>query len=134
MPASLVSEMVRIHLQCRRPGSGRSPWEGNSKGTHSSILAWRIPWMEESGGLQPMWSQRVRHDWVTHTHNISLYICIPHLLYPFTCQWTFRLFPCLGCCEYCCCEHRGASIFLNYSFVWVYTQEWDHWIMWQFYF
>ena len=30
--------------------------------THSSILAWRIPWMEESGGLQCMGSQRVRHD------------------------------------------------------------------------
>ena len=30
--------------------------------THSSLLAWRIPWTEESGGLQPMWSQRVGHD------------------------------------------------------------------------
>ena len=30
--------------------------------THSSILAWRIPWMEESGGLQSMGSQRVGHD------------------------------------------------------------------------
>ena len=30
--------------------------------THSSILAWRIPWMEEPGGLQSMGSQRVRHD------------------------------------------------------------------------
>ena len=30
--------------------------------THSSILAWRIPWTEEPGGLQPMGSQRVRHD------------------------------------------------------------------------
>ena len=30
--------------------------------THSSILAWRIPWMEELGGLQSMGSQRVRHD------------------------------------------------------------------------
>ena len=30
--------------------------------THSSILAWRIPWTEESGGLQSMGSQRVRHD------------------------------------------------------------------------
>ena len=28
---------------------------------HSSILAWRIPWREESGGLQPMGSQRVGH-------------------------------------------------------------------------
>ena len=38
--------------------------------THSSILAWRIPWMEEPGGLQSMVSQRVRHDWATSlTHS-----------------------------------------------------------------
>ena len=30
--------------------------------THSSILAWRIPWTEEPGGLQSKGSQRVRHD------------------------------------------------------------------------
>ena len=30
--------------------------------THSSILAWRIPWTEEAGGLQFMGSQRVGHD------------------------------------------------------------------------
>ena len=30
--------------------------------THSSILAWRIPWTEEPGGLQHMGSQRVRQD------------------------------------------------------------------------
>ena len=36
--------------------------------THSSILAWRIPWTEEPGGLQSMGSQRVREDWVTDTH------------------------------------------------------------------
>ena len=30
--------------------------------THSSILAWRIPWTEEPGGLQSMGSHRVRHD------------------------------------------------------------------------
>ena len=30
--------------------------------THSSTLAWRIPWTEEPGGLQPVGSQRVRHD------------------------------------------------------------------------
>ena len=30
--------------------------------THSSILAWEIPWTEELGGLQSMGSQRVRHD------------------------------------------------------------------------
>ena len=30
--------------------------------THSSILAWRIPWTEEPGGLQSVGSQRVGHD------------------------------------------------------------------------
>jgi len=30
--------------------------------THSSILAWRIPWTEEPGGLQSMGLQKVRHD------------------------------------------------------------------------
>ena len=36
--------------------------------THSSILAWRIPWAEEPGGLQSMGWQRVRHNWVTNAH------------------------------------------------------------------
>ena len=31
--------------------------------THSTVLAWRIPWMEEPGGLQSRGSQRVGHDW-----------------------------------------------------------------------
>ena len=33
--------------------------------THSSILAWKIPWTEKPGRLQSVGSQRVRHDWVT---------------------------------------------------------------------
>ena len=33
-----------------------------AKATHSSILAWRIPWTEEPGELQSMELQRVRHD------------------------------------------------------------------------
>ena len=43
------------------PGLGRSLVE-KGKATHSSILAWRIPWMEESGPLQSMGSQQVRHN------------------------------------------------------------------------
>ena len=37
--------------------------------THSSILAWEIPWSEEPSGLQSMGLQRVRHDWA-HMHNL----------------------------------------------------------------
>ena len=39
---------------------GEDPLE-EEMATHSSILAWRIPWTEEPGGLQSMGSQRVRH-------------------------------------------------------------------------
>ena len=36
--------------------------------THSSIPAWRIPWTEEPGELQPMGLKRVIHNWVTDTY------------------------------------------------------------------
>ena len=40
--------------------------------THSSILAWRIPWTEEPDGLQSMGLQRVGHNWATNTFTFSL--------------------------------------------------------------
>ena len=40
--------------------------------THSSILAWRIPWTEEPGRLHSMGSQRAEHDWTTKTHIYKL--------------------------------------------------------------
>ena len=42
--------------------------------THSSILAWRIPWTEEPGGLQSMGSQRVGPEWVTNAHLNLIFI------------------------------------------------------------
>ena len=40
---------------------------------HSSILAWEILWTEETGGLQSMASQRVRHDFaIEHAHTLLL--------------------------------------------------------------
>ena len=38
--------------------------------THSSVLAWRIPWAEEPSGLQSMGLHRVGHNWATNTHQI----------------------------------------------------------------
>ena len=45
--------------------------------THSSILAWEIPWIEEPGGPQSIRSQRVEHDLVTKQQTIG-----PQLLSP----------------------------------------------------
>ena len=66
-------------LQGRMWGKGRKgSWTNNSKSCwwdlgrsekamapHSSTLAWKIPWMEEPGGLQSMGSLGVRHNWAT---------------------------------------------------------------------
>ena len=51
----------------RHKRGGFNPWGGKipleeGMATHSGILAWRIPWTEKSGGLQPVGSQRVRHN------------------------------------------------------------------------
>ena len=47
--------------------------------THSSTLAWKIPWTEKPGRLQSVGSQRVGHDWATSLHFTSSFI--QHLLY-----------------------------------------------------
>ena len=65
---SLVAQMVKClpmmqETQVRFLG-GEDPLE-KEMATHSSTLAWKIPWTEEPGGLQSMGSQRVRHDWAT---------------------------------------------------------------------
>ena len=39
--------------------------------THSSVLAWRIPWTEEPGRLHSMGSQRVGHNWATNTFTLT---------------------------------------------------------------
>ena len=48
--------------------------------THSSILAWRNPWTEETGGLQSMGSQGVGRDWVTNTHTVLILPYLPSTL------------------------------------------------------
>ena len=51
-------------------------WEDlleKGKVTHSSFLAWRIPWTEEPGRLQSMVSQRVGHNWATFTFISGIY-------------------------------------------------------------
>ena len=42
--------------------SGQEDPREKEMATHSSILAWKIPWTEEPGGLKSMWSQRAGHD------------------------------------------------------------------------
>ena len=48
--------------ETRVPSLGREDPLEKEIATHSSILAWKIPWTEEPGGLQSVVSQRVEHD------------------------------------------------------------------------
>ena len=63
--ASLVAQMVKnlpaVQETWFDPWVGKIPLE-KEMATHSSILAWKNPWMEEPGKLQSMGSQRVGHD------------------------------------------------------------------------
>ena len=79
--ASWVAQWSRVHPPVQetwvRSLGQEDPLE-KEMATHSSILAWKILWTEEPGGLQSMGSQKVRHNSYTqhmHTHNCMGYLC-----------------------------------------------------------
>ena len=64
----LVAQTVRHLPTMRETWVWSLGWEDpleKEMATHSSTLAWKIPWTEELGRLQSMGSQRVGHDWAT---------------------------------------------------------------------
>ena len=66
--SSLVAQLVKnLPAMQETPvkSLGQEDFLEKEMATHCSILAWEIPWIEEPGGLQPMGSQRVGHDWET---------------------------------------------------------------------
>ena len=68
----VFSKDLRICLPVRETqvrSLGREDPLVEGMATHSSILAWEIPWTEEPEGLQTMGLQRVRHNWATKQHN-----------------------------------------------------------------
>ena len=85
-------------------------WEDLEKemATHSSILAWKIPWMGEPGRIKSMGLQRVRHDWATS------------LLLSFTFLWDWNknwpLQSCGHCWVFQICWHIECSTFTASSF------------------
>ena len=70
LAAQTVKRLPTVR-ETRVQSLGREDLLEKEMATHSSILAWEVPWMEEHGRLQSMGSQRVRHNWVTlltHSH------------------------------------------------------------------
>ena len=73
---SLVTQMVKRLLTMWETRVRSLGWEDPLEkeiATHSSTLAWKIPWTEEPGSLQSMGSQRVGHDWVTKLCTLRLW-------------------------------------------------------------
>ena len=80
----------------KREGKEKGKKEGfctkKEMATHSSILAWKIPWTEEPGGLQSMGSQRVRHDLATkQEHIIAAAISLGLFVNSNVVHWYFQL-------------------------------------------
>ena len=74
--ASLVAQMIKrlpAVRETRVRSLGREAPLEKEMETHSSMLAWRIPWTEEPGGLPSMGSRRVGHDWATSLSFLSFY-------------------------------------------------------------
>ena len=68
---SLVTQMIKnlsIMQETQVWSLGKEDPLEKEIATHSSILAWRIPWTKEPRGLQSIGSQRVRHDWAASFH------------------------------------------------------------------
>ena len=74
--ASLMAQMVKHLPTMRETRVWSLGWEDSlekERATHSSTLAWKIPWMEEPGRLQSMGLQGVGHDWATSPHPLQGY-------------------------------------------------------------
>ena len=120
--ASQVAQCWKAHLTVQKTQETQVwslGWEDpleEEMATHSGILAWKISWTEDPGGLQPTGSQRVRQDWAAHTHththththviDILLAICHSQLLCQLACFSLRISVPILAHCPSALCQHR----------------------------
>ena len=93
---------------------------------HSGILAWRIPWTEEPGGLQPMGLQRVGHKWATNTTITTCYYPIEErfeLLFIFFLQYSTK---CIQPSRNWCFWHVAniSSVLQSRSHVQLFATPW----------
>ena len=82
-----MPQMVKCLPTMWETGVWSPGWEDpleKEMATHSSTLAWKIPWTEERGRLRYMGLRRVGHNWATSLHFIYSYVCV--------CVYTYRVY------------------------------------------
>jgi len=111
-----------------------------------SFMHWRRRWQptpvflpgesQGRGGLVGCYlrGHRVRHDWSDLAVAILHCVYVPLFSYLFICWWTPRLLPCPGYYKECCNEYWGTCVSFSSGFLDVYAQQWDCWVIRQFYF
>ena len=111
--ASLVAQSVKNLPAVQETWVQSLGWEDpleKEMATHSSILAWKISWTEEPGGLQSMGSQRVGHDWATNTsilwHCLSLGLEWNWLFPVFDHCWVFQVYWHIECFSFTASSFR----------------------------
>ena len=116
--------------------------------THSSILAWKIPWTEEPDRLESMGSQRVGYDLATeYAHNIPLYVyvyvCVYICIYTHIYYISFihssldRHFGCFHVLAIVKSAAVNTGVHVSFRIIvsfWIYAQEGDCRLIWQLYF
>ena len=116
--ASLVAQRLKHLLPMRETrvrSLGREGPLEKEMVTHSSILAWRIPWTEEPGGLQSTGSQRVGHDWAT-----SLHFSLLAILWNSAFKWVYLSFSPLPFTSFlfsAICKDSSDNHFAFFSFL-----------------
>ena len=122
-----------VCLQCRRPGL--NPWLRKV----SLIRRWQptpvfLPGKSHGWrslvGYSPWGCKRVGHNLWTKQQKFKTILD----WVAFICWWTSRLLPCPGYYKQCCDEHWGTRVSFNSGFLGMYAQQWDCWVIRQFYF
>ena len=102
------------------------------------ILYWCFPfWLTSFFIIDSSFIHLIRTDsnaFFFHSWVIFHRVYVPQLPYPLVCWWTSRLLPCPSYCKQCCNEHWSTHVIFNSGFLSVYAQQWDYWVVLQFYF
>ena len=121
--ASLVAQIVKNLPAMQETWVQSLGWEDpmeKGMAIHSSILAQRIPCTGESGELQFMGLQRVRHDWMTITHTHTHTHTSIYRLARYICQYILSL---IGCVEFLNLVHQHRYFYDLWN-----NSNWESWL------